>query len=147
MLTNLMEKKRWSRPTEGKHTIIIKEVTIEERPDFEMLILNTVLDDKREYTIRMFCRNDECRDLDFLSRALIEKYGEGHTTGELLQRAIQKEEKLDVWIYYNTVINNSGETQEFTNHYWFERTIASEKSNAVVSATTIAQSANDNLPI
>ena len=145
MLANLMSKKRWERPTEGKHTVVIKGMEIEEYPNqnFEILVLHTILDKTREYDIRMFCRDDQCRDLDFLCKALIAMYGEGQSASELLNKVIEEEKEVPVWVYYNTSTNSAGETQEFTNHYWFEKV---DKIQSTINID-VNNYANKELPI
>lgn len=142
-MKDLMTKKRWTRPTEGKHSVVINSYRIEENDKYSAIILDTMMDKQRDYTIRMFVRNDECTDLNYLCRALMEKFGEGLTAVDYLNRAIKEKTEIDLWVYYNIVISDNG-AQEYTNNYWFERT---NNNNAELEAETITENADNNLPV
>ena len=139
MLKELMNKKRWSRPTEGKHSFLCTKIRIEEYEEYEILVLEGVLDKERDYAIRMFCRDNKCTDLDYLGNALIAKFGEGQSVIELLNKVIDEKVVLDVWVYYNTVTNtDDNTTQTYTNHYWRERTTPPAQTTIDISANADA---------
>ena len=119
-LTELMNKKVYSRPKEGQHTLVLKSVKEVSTDSYEYLEFNTVLDDEREFKVNMFER-----DLSFFQTALIKELKtEGCTFGELLARAIKERTKFNVWIQYNIVSGTDQDgkptTREFTNIYWSE---------------------------
>ena len=128
-IKDLLNKKVYSKPTEGHHTIVIEQVREVIGDNYEYLEFSTVLDGAREFKINMFER-----DLGFLQSVLLKKIGiEGATFGELLSKAITKKEQFDIWIRYNTVTstetdNSNPTTREFTNIYWTE-----PKTTAVAS--------------
>lgn len=119
-LTELMNKKVYSRPKEGQHTLVIQSVKTVHTDTYEYLEFNTLLDNERDFKINMFER-----DLSFFQTALIRELGvEGETFGELLARAIQAKTKFNIWIQYNVVSGTDQDgkptTREFTNIYWSE---------------------------
>lgn len=119
-LTELMNKKVYSRPKEGKHTLILKSIKEVSTDSYEYLEFNTILDNEREFKINMFER-----DLSFFQTALIKELKtEGYTFGELLARAIKEKTNFTVWVQYNIVSGTDTEgkptTREFTNIYWSE---------------------------
>lgn len=127
-LTELMNKKVYSRPKEGQHTLVLKNVKEVSTDSYEYLEFNTVLDDEREFKVNMFER-----DLSFFQTALIKELKtEGCTFGELLARAIKEHTKFNVWIQYNVVSGTDQEgkptTREFTNIYWSEPKATTEST-------------------
>lgn len=119
-LTELMNKKVYSRPKAGQHTLVLKSVKEVSTDNYEYLEFNTVLDDEREFKINMFER-----DLSFFQTALIKELKtEGCTFGELLARAIKEGIKFNVWVQYNiastTDTDGKVTTREYTNIYWSE---------------------------
>lgn len=149
-IKDLLNKKVYSKPTEGHHTIVIKQVREVTGSNYEYLEFNTMLDGVREFKINMFER-----DLGFFQSALLKKIGiEGTTFGDLLNRAITNKEELDIWIRYNRVIstesdNNNPTTREFTNIYWTEpRATTTETTNEENDAEflkAIADASNGHL--
>ena len=147
-IKDLLNKKVYSKPTEGHHTIRIEKVREVIGQNYEYLEFSTILDGVREFKINMFER-----DLGFFQSALLKKIGiEGATFGELLSKAISEEAELDIWIRYNRVTNveateDHPTTREFTNIYWTEpKTVVANEADDEAFLKAVAEaSANGHL--
>lgn len=137
-LTELMNKKVYSRPKEGKHTLVLKSVKEVSTENYEYLEFNTMLDDEREFKVNMFER-----DLSFFQTALIKELKtEGCTFGELLARAIKEGTKFNVWINYNiatTDTDGKTTTREYTNIYWSEPKATTDATNTEEFLKAVAE--------
>lgn len=144
-LTELMNKKVYSRPKEGQHTLVLQSVKEVSTDTYEYLEFNTVLDNEREFKINMFER-----DLSFFQTALIKALKtEGCTFGELLARAIKEKTSFNVWVQYHIVSGTDAEgkasTREFTNIYWSEPKTADNTSADEEFLKAVKDAQNKNL--
>ena len=138
-LTELMNKKVYSKPQEGQHTLVLKSVKEVATDSYEYLEFNTVLDGEREFKINMFER-----DLSFFQTALIKELKtEGCTFGELLARAIKEGIKFNVWVQYNiastTDTDGKATTREYTNIYWSEPKATANNTNTEEFLKAVAE--------
>lgn len=145
MLNELITKKVWKKPEEGKHTAVLCNWGVasykatETREAGEYLECEFLLDDKREIKKNLFEQ-----DVRILASALVSKYfEEGLSLVELLNRWVSEKTKVDLWIKYNTA-----NEVEYTNFYWFEpaENILAEELNSLLAENNTTEETAD-LPL
>ena len=120
-INDLITKKVWKKPEEGKHTAVLLSWKVvdfeatEKREAGDYLECEFLLDDKRDIRKNLFEQ-----DVRIMASALVNKYfDEGYSLAEMLNKLVAEKIKVDLWIKYNT--NND---VEYTNFYWYEPTNA-----------------------
>lgn len=122
----------YSRPTDGKHQIVIKKVN--HTKDTQYITLTTELDGKREFNFNMFQR-----DISFAISAIRQhniEQTEGATPLEIFQFAITEQLVLDIWIQSPIVATAKG-MRQVMNIYWREP--APEEDSNTVDAEDIIE--------
>ena len=108
-LRDLMNNTFAGEIAEGKHTAVVKNfqyVENESNPDNSYILINFLIDNKREYK-----RNFFLRDMSILlshTRRQLGRANEDIVPGVYLKELIDNQTELDIWFEYPTVATRTG---------------------------------------